>query len=92
VRVRIVRPPGEEIVDGIALAHFKIGLVYSVPAALATLMVVEGWAEPVLDDAAPTLPPVIFHLPRRVERRRRLLTDVRLRRELGIAADRRRRS
>jgi hypothetical protein len=92
VRVRIISRPTEESVDGIALSHFKVGSVYSVPVSLATLLIVEGWAEPVVEEAEPILPPISFHITRRVDRRRRFITDARLRKEFGIAADRRRRN
>jgi hypothetical protein len=92
VRVRIVTAPTDTIVDGIVLSQFRVGFVYSLPAALATLLIVEGWAEPVIGAEAPTLPPITFDVHRPQERRRRVLTDARLRIELGIAADRRRRN
>jgi hypothetical protein len=92
VRVRIVTPPTDTIVDGIALSQFKVGFVYALPAALATLLIVEGWAEPIMGADAPTLPAITFDVHRPQERRRRVLTDARLRLELGIAADRRRRN
>jgi hypothetical protein len=72
------------------LSHFKAGRVYAVPVSLATLMIVEGWATPDFGSESPTLRPMTFDLHRTRERRRRLLTDARLRTELGIAADRRR--
>jgi hypothetical protein len=92
VQVRIIARPTLESVDGIALSHFKIGSVYSVPVSLATLLVVEGWAEPVVEAVDPILPPFSFHITRRSDRRRRFITDARLRKEFGIAADRRRRN
>jgi hypothetical protein len=92
VRVRIARSPSESSIDGFPLWHLQVGLVYAIPAAVATLMIVEGWAEPVVDDAEPTLPMVKFDVARpRRERRRRYMSLSRLRQELGIAADRRRR-
>jgi hypothetical protein len=92
VRIRITRSPTESSVDGISLSRFQVGLVYSLPVSLATLMIVEGWAEPLVDDrsADPTLPPIQFTRVRPPERRRRLYSDWRLRTELGLAADRRR--
>jgi len=54
-------------------------------------MIVEGWAEPLVDRSAdPTLPPIQFTQVRPRERRRRLYSNWRLRTELGLAADRRR--
>jgi hypothetical protein len=90
VHVRIVRRPTETSVDGFPLWHLEVGLVYAVPAALATLLIVEGWAEPVAESTEPTLPPITFNIIRPRERRRRFLSVARLRSELGIAADRRR--
>jgi hypothetical protein len=83
--------PTETSIDGFPLWHLEVGRVYAVPAALATLLIVEGWAVPVIESAEPTLPPIRFNIirpPR--ERRRRFLSVTRLRSELGIAADRRR--
>lgn len=92
MRVRIRTQPPGETVDGVSLARFKPGRVYAVPTSLATLMVVEGWAEPVDDEADCTLPEITFQVLRPHERRRRTLSPGRLLRELGIAADRRRRN
>ena len=91
MRIRIIRSPTESNVDGISLSRFEVGLVYSLPVSLATLMIVEGWAEPLVDRSAdPTLPPIQFTQVRPRERRRRLYSNWRLRTELGLAADRRR--
>lgn len=94
VRIRIIRSPTETSVDGISLSRFEVGLVYSLPISLATLMIVEGWAEPLVDalSADPTLPPIQFTHVRPRERRQRLYSDWRLRTELGLAADRRRKT
>jgi hypothetical protein len=89
--VRITRQPSETSVDGILLSAFKVGLVYSLPVSLATLMISESWAVPVLDSEDVTLPPIKLRVFAPPERRRRLLTDRRLRVELGVAADRRQR-
>jgi hypothetical protein len=91
VRIRITSPPTEASVDGFQLSQFRVGLVYSVPASLATLMIVEGWAEAVFEDVEPTLPPVKFTVHARRERRQRIYSDAYLRTHLGLAADRRRR-
>ena len=72
------------------LTHFEIGTIYSVPVSLATLMIVEGWAEPVMENVEPRLPAITLAFAGARERRRRIYTDWRLRVELGIAADRRR--
>jgi hypothetical protein len=79
------------MIDGISLSLFEVGAVYAVPTALATVMIVEGWAEPVLETVEPKLPPIKFDIIGPRERRRRVYSDLRLRVELGLAADRRRR-
>ncbi len=89
--VRITAPPAPITVDGIDLSRFKNGCVYALPVLLATLMVVEGWAEPIMESDDCTLPEFSFSLLPRPERRRRVMTPAGLRTELGIAADRRRR-
>jgi hypothetical protein len=92
VHIRIIRPPADTNVDGISLSRFKVGNVYALPAPLATLLIVEGWAEPVIDNHQElTLPPIQFRPVRPRERRRRMYSNWRLRTELGLAADRRRR-
>ena len=91
VRIRIIRPPTETMIDGISLSHFEVGVVYSVPSSLATLMIVERWAEPVIENLEPKLPAITLDYSGPRERRRRVYSDWRLRVELGIAADRRRR-
>ncbi len=88
--VRITAQPTDVSIDGISLSRFKTGRVYSLPVSLATLMVVEGWAEPVIGHGEFTLPEVSFTVLPRPERRCRVLSSPRLR-DLGIAADRRRR-
>lgn len=88
--VRITTLPTQISVDGIRLSRFKMGCVYSLPPSLATLMIVEGWAEPVVEPADLTLPEFSLTVLPGAERRRRALTSRRLR-EFGIAADRRRR-
>ena len=91
VRIRIIRPPTETEIDGISLSHFEVGVVYSVPSSLATLMIVERWAEPVIENIEPRLPSITLTYSGPRERRRRVYSDWRLRVELGLAADRRRR-
>ena len=91
MRIRIIKPPSGPRVDGFSLEDFKVGLVYSLPAPLATLMVVEGWAAPVIDNIDPVLPPVRFDVIPVRERRRGTYTAAYLKTRLGLAADRRRR-
>lgn len=89
--VRITTRPTQSSVDGISLSRFKPGSIYALPISLATLLIVEGWAEPVAESGDCTLPEITFTMFPRPERRHRVLTPRRLRTELGIAADRRRR-
>ena len=88
--VRITTLPTQISVDGIRLSRFKMGCVYSLPSSLATLMIVEGWAEPVVESGDLTLPEFSLTVLPSPDRRRRARTSRRLR-ALGIAADRRRR-
>ena len=91
MRVRIIRRPTESTIDGISLAQFELGAVYALPVELATVMIVEGWAEPVAAWIEPKLPAIRFSLVGARERRRRMYSDWRLRAQLGLASDRRRR-
>jgi hypothetical protein len=74
LRVRIITQPTEVTIDGLRVADFKPGHVYALPVELATLMIVEGWAEPIMNDEAPDLPPfrfaIIPFVPRRTRPRR----------------------
>jgi hypothetical protein len=90
VRVRIIRAPTETVVDGMSLSHFEVGNVYGLPASLATLLIVEGWADPIVADLEPKLPPIRLDCMPPRDRRRRTYSHWRLRVELGLAADRRR--
>lgn len=90
--VRITVQPTRTSVDGISLSGFKPGSVYALPAPLATLLIVEGWAEPIIESGECTLPQIRFRVFPRPERRHRVLAPTRLRAELGVAADRRRRN
>jgi hypothetical protein len=90
VRVRLIRPPTEAVIDGIRLSEFEVGAVYALPTELATVMIVEGWAVPELETVEPKLPQIKFNIMGRRERRHRIYSDWRLRVELGVAADRRR--
>jgi hypothetical protein len=47
-KIRIVRPPRGQI-DGVLFDLFHVGLTYELSPSLATLLVCEGYAEPVLD-------------------------------------------
>lgn len=52
MRLRIRHQP-TGVIDGVSLQHFRRGLVYEVGTQLASVLLAEGWAEPV-DDAEAT--------------------------------------
>jgi len=57
VRILIIRKPDIPSIDGMQLDYFQPGAMYDVGASLASLMVVEGWAETVQgDEPAPVVP------------------------------------
>ena len=56
MRIRVVQKPTISVVDGIDLKHYVPGHKYEVGTGLGTLMLAEGWAEPV-DDSEPTITP-----------------------------------
>ena len=89
MRVRIISRPTEASVDGLELSEFRLGQVYALPAELATLMIVEGWAEPLDGDAIPVLPEFRFNIVPMAPRpsRRQRFTVARLTPRLGVAAD-----
>jgi hypothetical protein len=90
VQVRVTKAPTYDTVDGIPLGHFRVGCVYGLPAPLATLMIVEGWAVPVTNEKDVTLPSIAFMFTPVQERRQRM-TSSGLRRDRSLAAERRRR-
>jgi hypothetical protein len=51
MRIRVLHRPAFAAVDGIDLKHFVPGHVYDVGTSLGTLMLAEGWASPVENDA-----------------------------------------
>lgn len=55
MRVRIIKPPSG-IIDGIHVSLFKPNAVYDLPAALASCLIVEGWAEPEMRAHRPEYP------------------------------------
>ena len=89
MRIKIIVQPTQASIDGVQLSQFEVGAVYAVPAELATVLIVEGWAEPVDENVEPKLPAIRFNLIGPNERRRRIYSNWRLRVELGLAADRR---
>jgi hypothetical protein len=57
MRIRIVRQPPARSVDGILLDTFEPSHQYEVGNSLGSLMLAEGWAEPVPLDEPTPLPP-----------------------------------
>jgi len=57
VRVRILRAPTERCIDGIQLNRFSAGQIHDLPSELATLFIVERWADPAGDEPSPAAPP-----------------------------------
>jgi hypothetical protein len=51
VRIKILKQTPERIED-IRLERFRIGEIFEVGSRLAELLLAEGWAEPVDDDAS----------------------------------------
>jgi len=58
MRVKVLRTPTVEQVDGIDLRRFFPGYQYEVGNTLAALLLAEGWAEPVTFDKVGVLVPV----------------------------------
>jgi hypothetical protein len=50
MRIRIVRRPLVTSIDGICLDHFIVGQEYEVGVVLASVLVAEGWAEPIISN------------------------------------------
>ena len=57
MRIRIVQVPTKSSIDGIRLDQFSAGCLYEVGNVIGTLMLAEGWAEPVADDQPALLMP-----------------------------------
>ena len=55
--IRVVQTPTLLEVDGIDLRRFTVGVTYEVGNSLGALLLAEGWAEPVADDAPALLVP-----------------------------------
>src|SRR5690349_6808636 len=69
MRIRVIRKPAEESIDGIQLGHFQVGSQYDVGHHVAELMLAEGWAEPVTSDEPAVLIPFSeFDTPRKPSR------------------------
>src|SRR5689334_9633248 len=51
MRIRVLHRPALAAVDGIELKHFVPGRVYDVGTSLGALLLAEGWAAPIENDA-----------------------------------------
>ena len=58
MRIRIVHQPALRDVDGVDLTQFHVGREYDLGSSLASVLLAEGWAEPIPLDTPP--PPVPF--------------------------------
>jgi hypothetical protein len=59
MRIRMLRRPRENCIDGVRLDRFEPGLEYEVGSSLAALFFAEGWAEPIpfgFDEEEPAVP------------------------------------
>lgn len=50
LRIRIVQTPAADTIDGIDLSQFARGQVYEVGNLVGSVLLAEGWAEPVAED------------------------------------------
>jgi len=57
MRIRIVQSPRSPDLDGIDLRHYQVGNEYDINSTLASVLLTEGWAEPVPLDAPPAPTP-----------------------------------
>ena len=57
MRIRIIQKPPVAHVDGIRLDYFVAGHEYDLGPSLCSLLLAEGWAEPVGFDEPPATPP-----------------------------------
>ena len=57
MRIRIVQEPSIHDLDGVDLTHFQVGTEYDVGISVASVLLAEGWAEPLpLDAPSPPAP------------------------------------
>jgi hypothetical protein len=49
MRIRITQKPRNASVDGVRLDGFELGREYEVGTSIGSVMLSEGWAEPVVD-------------------------------------------
>jgi len=57
MRIRVIQRPSATSVDGLELNRFEPGQVYDVGTAMGSLMLSEGWAEPVATETPAPAPP-----------------------------------
>jgi hypothetical protein len=72
MRIRIVRTPTLQYLDGIDLRRFEPGQIYEVGNTLGAVMLAEEWAAPVADDRPALLIPFGDddpYIPRVMDRR-----------------------
>ena len=69
VRVRIVRAPQGEV-DGMPIDLFHVGITYDLSTSLASLLICEGYAEPVSEFIGDRRREVTAPFNRAVDRRR----------------------
>ena len=55
MRIRVIHKPTRSSIDGIRLDQFVPGLEYVVGTLLGSLMLAEGWAEPVASEEPATV-------------------------------------
>ena len=53
MRIRIVHKPTLDDLDGVDLRHFQVGAEYDLGSTLASVLLAEGWAEPIPLEAPP---------------------------------------
>jgi hypothetical protein len=58
MRIRIVQKPSVSDLDGVDLSVLQVGTEYDLGVSIASVLLAEGWAEPLPLDAPP--PPVPF--------------------------------
>jgi hypothetical protein len=47
MRIRIVQIPNNPDLDGIDLRYYQVGREYDINSSLASVLLAEGWAEPI---------------------------------------------
>jgi hypothetical protein len=58
MRIRIIRTPTQDCIDGIQLDRFVLGQEYEVGTTVGALLFAEGWAEPVDSEAGAVVIPL----------------------------------